>query len=111
MTATGHAVIGTVIAAKIGNPTLAIPIALASHVVADYFPHWDTATNRKTKTKARFLLYNIFFFLFLFFFFFFFLIFFFMERVLFFFFLFFFAIFFFVFLPPPFFFPNGNFPP
>ena len=59
MTATGHAVIGTVIAAKIGNPTLAIPIALASHVVADYFPHWDTATNRKTKTKARFWLDSI----------------------------------------------------
>jgi len=50
MTATGHAIIGTVIAAKIGNPTLAIPIALASHAVADLIPHWDTATNRKKKT-------------------------------------------------------------
>lgn len=50
MTATGHAIIGTVIAAKIGNPALAIPIAVASHVAADYFPHWDTATNRHLKS-------------------------------------------------------------
>lgn len=52
MTATGHAIIGTVIAAKIGNPALAIPIALASHVVADAFPHWDVATNDKKKTRT-----------------------------------------------------------
>ena len=49
MTATAHAVIGAVIAAKIGNPSLAVPIALASHVAADAIPHWDTATNRETK--------------------------------------------------------------
>lgn len=47
MTATGHAIIGTVIAAKIGNPQLAIPIALASHVAADLFPHWDEGTDGK----------------------------------------------------------------
>lgn len=50
MTASGHAVIGTVIAAKVGNPALAIPLALASHVAADLFPHWDEGTNEK-KTK------------------------------------------------------------
>lgn len=55
MTATGHALIGTVIAAKIGNPTLAIPIAIASHFLADALPHWDTGTNKKTKTKRAFL--------------------------------------------------------
>lgn len=55
MTATGHAIIGTVIAAKIGNPTLAIPIAIASHAVADAIPHWDTATHRKEKGKTRVL--------------------------------------------------------
>ncbi len=53
MTATGHAIIGTVIAAKIGNPALAIPIAIASHVAADAFPHWDPATNRRKKGKTR----------------------------------------------------------
>jgi len=53
MTATGHAIIGTVIAAKIGNPTLAIPIALTSHIVGDLIPHWDTATNRTKKTFKK----------------------------------------------------------
>lgn len=54
MTATGHAVIGTVIAAKIGDPTLAIPLALASHIAADLFPHWDPGTNREKKSHGRF---------------------------------------------------------
>jgi hypothetical protein len=49
MTASSHALIGTVIAAKIGNPSLAIPLAIASHIVADAIPHWDTATNSKNK--------------------------------------------------------------
>lgn len=53
MTATGHAVIGTVIAAKIGNPALAIPIALLSHVAADIFPHWDSGTHMKSKSNKR----------------------------------------------------------
>ncbi|MCL4353999.1 hypothetical protein M1349_00820 [Patescibacteria group bacterium] len=53
MTATGHAVIGTVIAAKIGNPAVAVPIAIASHVIADIIPHWDPGTNRRKKNKAK----------------------------------------------------------
>lgn len=53
MTATAHAIIGTVIAAKIGNPLLALPLALASHVAADMFPHWDVGTNRRKKTKQQ----------------------------------------------------------
>lgn len=60
MTATSHAIIGTVIAAKIGNPALAIPIALGSHVVADLIPHWDTATNSKKKGKEKTLIHSIF---------------------------------------------------
>jgi len=54
MTATAHAVIGTVIAASIPNPIIAIPLALASHLVADLFPHWDPGTNRQNKSKQRF---------------------------------------------------------
>ena len=53
MTATGHAVIGAVIAAKITNPLLAIPIALISHYAADIFPHWDAGTNSNKKTKQQ----------------------------------------------------------
>jgi len=56
MTATGHALIGTVIAAKIGNPALAAPIALASHFLADAFPHWDTGLHRKENGKKKFLI-------------------------------------------------------
>ena len=53
MTATGHAIIGTVIAAKIGNPALAIPLAFVSHIAADLVPHWDVGTNRRFKTKKK----------------------------------------------------------
>ena len=56
MTATGHALIGTVIAAKVGNPVLAVPIAIASHFLADAFPHWDTGTNKKQKSKKTFMI-------------------------------------------------------
>lgn len=54
MTATGHAVIGTVIAASIANPIFAIPVAVASHIVADLFPHWDPGTNRTKKSHSEF---------------------------------------------------------
>lgn len=52
MTATGHAIIGTVIAAKFGDPTLAIPLAFTSHIVADALPHWDEGVGaKKSKNK------------------------------------------------------------
>ncbi len=60
MTATGHAIIGTIIAAKIGNPYLAVPIALASHLAADLVPHWDTATNVDKKGKQRVIVETLF---------------------------------------------------
>lgn len=53
MTATSHAVIGTVIAAKVGNPALAVPLALASHILADFFPHWDTGTNGTKNDRKK----------------------------------------------------------
>ena len=56
MTATGHALIGTVIAAKVSNPLAAIPIALASHFLADALPHWDTGYHRAQKSKRKFLI-------------------------------------------------------
>lgn len=55
MTATGHAVIGVVIAATISNPFIAAPLAVLSHLAADAFPHWDVGTHEKTKTKRRML--------------------------------------------------------
>ena len=53
MTATAHAVLGTVIAAKFGNPYLAVPLALVSHFAADLVPHWDAGTNRRKKSTER----------------------------------------------------------
>jgi len=56
MTATGHAIIGTVIAAKIADPVLAAPLALASHFLADALPHWDTGYHREQKSKRKFFI-------------------------------------------------------
>jgi membrane-bound metal-dependent hydrolase YbcI (DUF457 family) len=55
MTATGHAFIGLALAAQISNPFIAIPLALISHIAADAFPHWDTGTNIKKKSRAVFV--------------------------------------------------------
>lgn len=60
MTATGHAVMGTALAAAIPNPYLGIPIAILSHIACDAFPHWDTGTNlrinnpKSHKTRLQF---------------------------------------------------------
>jgi len=53
MTATAHALIGASIAAKIGNPWLAIPIAIISHIALDLVPHWDAGTNKRQKTLEK----------------------------------------------------------
>jgi hypothetical protein len=60
MTATGHAIIGTLIAATIPNPWIAGPLAVLSHLAADSFPHWDLGTNEKTKTKRTIFIETIF---------------------------------------------------
>lgn len=36
-----HTVVGAAIAVKIGNPALALPLALASHFLLDPVPHWN----------------------------------------------------------------------
>lgn len=53
MTATGHALIGTLIAAKIGNPYVALPLAFGSHLLFDLLPHWDAGTHGRNKTRPR----------------------------------------------------------
>ncbi|MEK7521934.1 MAG: hypothetical protein AAB599_04015 [Patescibacteria group bacterium] len=42
-----HAVVGAAIAAKVGNPALSLPLALASHFVLDMVPHWNPHLNRE----------------------------------------------------------------
>lgn len=51
MTATAHALVAGAIAVKIGNPLLAIPLAIASHFVMDCIPHWDFGTHWRSRAK------------------------------------------------------------
>lgn len=53
MTATGHALVGAVIAAKFQNPYLAFPLSLLSHIACDILPHWDSGTHIRKKSKER----------------------------------------------------------
>ncbi len=53
MTATSHAILGALIAAKITNPYLAVPLALASHIVGDAIPHWDCGTGEPKKARKK----------------------------------------------------------
>lgn len=54
MTATGHALVATIIAAKFSNPAIGLPICLFSHFACDILPHWDEGTHWRQKTKLRF---------------------------------------------------------
>lgn len=60
MTATNHALTGTAIGLLIGNPSVALPAALASHYVCDAIPHFGMQdTNNahlKTGGFARYLI-------------------------------------------------------
>ncbi len=52
MTATAHALIGGAIAAAIPQPEIALPLAVASHLILDMVPHWDVGLNWKKKNKV-----------------------------------------------------------
>lgn len=49
--------VGAAIAAKIGNPALSLPLALASHFALDLLPHWNphlnTELNRLGKLSGK----------------------------------------------------------
>lgn len=49
MTATNHALTGTAIGLIIGEPLLAIPLALLSHFICDALPHFGFAGDEKQK--------------------------------------------------------------
>ncbi len=48
MLETPHVAVGAVIALKVGNPYLSLPLALASHFVLDKVPHWNPHTYTET---------------------------------------------------------------
>lgn len=48
-----HALTGAAIAVKVQNPALALPLALISHFVIDYFPHWNFNLGKEIKKRGR----------------------------------------------------------
>lgn len=60
MTATAHALIGSSIAAAIGNPEIGLPLAFVSHPLADMIPHWDFGWGWRKKTKTKLFLQGVF---------------------------------------------------
>lgn len=56
MTATAHALIGGVIASTITTPEIGISLSLISHPIVDLIPHWDFASNWRSKNKIKLFL-------------------------------------------------------
>lgn len=48
MLETPHVIVAAAIAAKIPNPAVSLPLALASHFLLDITPHWNPHLNRET---------------------------------------------------------------
>ena len=44
-----HVLVGAAIATSVSNPVLAFPLALASHFITDYVPHWNPHINTEIK--------------------------------------------------------------
>ena len=53
MLETPHVVIGAVIATKIGNPFISLPLAFASHFVLEKIPHWNPHLNTEKKKYGK----------------------------------------------------------
>lgn len=48
-----HTVLGATIGTKIANPLVSIPLALASHFLLDFIPHWNPNLYTETKKYGR----------------------------------------------------------
>jgi len=53
MLETPHVALGAAIAIKVGNPYLAIPLALASHFLLEKVPHWNPHLNTEMKKHGH----------------------------------------------------------
>ncbi len=60
MTATAHALVGGAIAVSVPDPVLGISLALISHPILDFIPHWDFGWGWRNKNKAFFLMEGLF---------------------------------------------------
>ena len=50
-----HAASGALIATKVSNPILSVPLILASHYLQDYILHWDLGTGLTGGKKSKWL--------------------------------------------------------
>lgn len=48
-----HVLVGAAIATAIPDPRISLPLALASHFITDYFPHWNPHLNTELKTQGQ----------------------------------------------------------
>lgn len=48
-----HVTTGAFIASKVTTPWLAFPLAIASHYLADWIPHWDVGTGLSMGKRSR----------------------------------------------------------
>ena len=53
MLSISHTTTGAVIAVKLGNPYLFVPLILLSHYLEDAIPHWDAGTGLGSGKKTR----------------------------------------------------------
>lgn len=53
MLSIAHGTTGALIASKIPNPLISIPLCLAAHYIEDYIPHWDMGQGLTKKTKSK----------------------------------------------------------
>ena len=53
MTATNHALTGTIIGLVVGEPLIALPAALASHFVCDAIPHFGSALPPQVNLRRK----------------------------------------------------------
>lgn len=53
MTATNHALTGTIIGLVVGEPLIALPAALLSHFVCDAIPHFGSALPQQARLRSN----------------------------------------------------------
>lgn len=49
-----HAMVGAAIVTLIPNPLISLPLALASHFITDYVPHWNPHLSIEKKTLGHY---------------------------------------------------------
>lgn len=53
MLSVAHGLSGALIASKIPNPLISIPLCIAVHYLEDYVPHWDVGQGLTKKLKSK----------------------------------------------------------